>query len=53
MIEQNSNGTEAIEAGAKRIWIEPSMDVIASVSDVAGKVGADVDEDFTGIPIVS
>ena len=37
----------------KRQWVEPKMDVIASVSDVAGKIGADIDEDFTGLAIPS
>ncbi|GEM_PF-5767266 len=51
MNEANRKGTEGTET--KRVWIEPSMDVIASVSDVAGKIGVDLDEDFTGLPIPS
>lgn len=34
----------------KRAWTVPTAEVFASQSDVAAKIGMDIDEDFTGVP---
>ena len=37
---------------AKRAWVQPAIEVVASVSDIASG-DIDTDEDFTGNPINS
>ena len=41
---------EPNNSAQKRQWIEPSMEIVASVTGVSGSVGFDTDEDFTGLP---
>ena len=38
------------DSDRKRAWSVPTAEVFASQSDVAAKIGIDVDEDFTGTP---
>jgi len=52
MTERKFQG-KAPAASGKKLWIEPTMEVIASVSDVSTTGTIDIDEDFTGNPLSS
>lgn len=46
------SNTTGSNVASKPAWVEPTIEVVASVSDIAtGDI--DIDEDFTGNPLVS